>query len=152
MAKLTITGTLKSICPVLFPGIFVSGNFLQIIVKASVMEFILSKISCFQHILINTSVMKRLKYENYCLTGIVFQAFKQYSDYKSIIAKTFDGNKLKIKSACLTLVIMNKKHCFHLFLDQTRTLVLHARFLRAGLALRSKFVRACICGNVSNSV
>ena len=53
---------LKNIC---------SGNFLQIIIKASVAEFIFNKISCFRHILMNTFKRMRLKYETFSLRRIL---------------------------------------------------------------------------------
>ena len=35
----------------------------------------------------------------YSLRRVLFYIFKQYSDYKSLIAKTFTGNTLKMKDA-----------------------------------------------------
>ena len=35
----------------------------------------------------------------YSLRRVLFYTFKQYSDYKSLIAKTFTGNALKMKDA-----------------------------------------------------
>ena len=65
-------------------------------------DFIVSKIPCFQHILLSTFRRMRLKYEKYSLRSILFYALKKQSDYKSIIAKTFDGstgNTFKLKAA-----------------------------------------------------
>ena len=74
-------------------------NFLQMIIKASVVEFILNKTQWFQHILLDTIRRIRLKYEMYSLRRVLFYTFKQYSDYKSLIAKTFTENTLKMKDA-----------------------------------------------------
>ena len=41
----------------------------------------------------------RLKYENYPLRRILFQTFKQHSQRKSLIAKSFDEITIKIKAA-----------------------------------------------------
>ena len=46
------------------PGYY-SVNFLQTIFKASVVEFVFSKIPCFHHIIMNTFRRMHLKYENY---------------------------------------------------------------------------------------
>ena len=54
---------LKNIC---------SENFTQIIIKSSVAALILSKIPCFQHILMNTFRRMRLNYENCSLRSILF--------------------------------------------------------------------------------
>ena len=51
---------------------FCSANFLPIIITSSVVEFILSKIPCFPHILMDTFRRMRLKYENYSLRSISF--------------------------------------------------------------------------------
>ena len=104
--------TIKCICPVPFSR-FLFGNFLQIVIKASLAEFIFSKIPCFHHILLlNTLRLMWLNYENCSLRHILFynlaflsrrgqscllQTLKQHSDYKSLIAKTFDGNTLTMK-------------------------------------------------------
>ena len=69
------------------------------IIKASVVEFILSKTQWFQHILLDAIRRIRLKYEMYSLRRVLFYTFKQYSDYKSLIAKTFTENTLKMKDA-----------------------------------------------------
>ena len=53
------------------------------------------------------------------------------SDCKSLIAKTFHENTLKMKAASPIQVIQNKKQCLQLFLDRRRTLVLRTHFLRA---------------------
>ena len=47
---------------------------------------------------------------------------------KGLIAKFFDGKKLKMKVTIPVSVIKNKKQCFQLFLDWTRTLVLRFYF------------------------
>ena len=39
-----------------------------------------------------------LKYEKYFLQHILFWTLKQQSDYKSLIAKTFDGNTFEMKA------------------------------------------------------
>ena len=107
---------------------FCSANFLPIIITSSVVEFILSKIPCFPHILMDTFRRMRLKYENYSLRSISFQRFKQHSDYISLIAKTFDRDTSKIKVTRLIQGIKNKKLMFLAFLDRARTLILQARF------------------------
>ena len=43
----------------------------------------------------------KYNYENYSLRETLFKTFKQHSDYKSVIAKTSDGNKLSMKSQSL---------------------------------------------------
>ena len=48
-------------------------NILKIVIKASTMDFIFSKIPYFQHILLNTFRRMSLKYKNYCLRRILFQ-------------------------------------------------------------------------------
>ena len=57
-------GGLKKIC---------SENFLQIYIKTSMAKFILSKVPCFRHILLNIFRRRGLKYENYPLRDILFQ-------------------------------------------------------------------------------
>ena len=55
-------------------------------------------------------------------------------NYKSLIAKSFDGNILKIKFINPNQVMKNKKLRFQVFLDWTRNVkkwVLHACFLHA---------------------
>ena len=49
-----------------------SKNFLQITIKVSVAEFIFSKISCIQHILLNSFRLMRLIYENRSFRRILF--------------------------------------------------------------------------------
>ena len=73
---------------------------MQIIIKVSVAEFIFSKISCFQHIFLNTS--KRI-----------------HSNYET----------LKMKAVRAIKVIKNKKPCFQLCLDHMCTLILSTQFL-----------------------
>ena len=62
-------------------------------------DFVFSKIPCFQHILLSTFRRMRLKYENYYLRRTLFYILKQQSNCKCLIAKTFDGNTFKMKSA-----------------------------------------------------
>ena len=67
---------------------FLFESFLEIIIKASVADFIFSKIPCFQHILLNKYRRMRLKCEKYYLRRILFRHHKkQHLDYKSLIAK-----------------------------------------------------------------
>ena len=47
-------------------------------------------------------------------------------NYKSFIAKAFNGNTSKMKATNPVQVIKNKEYCFQLFSDQARTFVLHA--------------------------
>ena len=54
-------------------------NFLQLIIKASVVEFIFVKIPCFLHILLNTFRQILKKYESYSLKGILLLTFTQHS-------------------------------------------------------------------------
>ena len=86
-------------------SIFLWTSFWRI--RAWSMKIILWKVSYFRHL------------------------FKQNSDCKSLIAKTFHGNTLKMKAASPIQVIQNKKQCLQLFLDRRRTLVLRTRFSRA---------------------
>ena len=66
-----------------------------IIIKASLAEFILSKVPCFQHIL-----QMPLKYDTYSLKGILFKTFKNTQvaawNLEDLVTKTFEGNILKI--------------------------------------------------------
>ena len=78
---------------------FCSEKFLQIIIKASVEDFIFSKIPCFQHILLNAFRRMRLKYEKSSFRRALFQTLKQHSDLKSLIVKAFDGNTFRVKAA-----------------------------------------------------
>ena len=66
----------------------------------------------------------RLNYENCSFKSILFQALKQYSDYKSLIAKTFNGNTLLMKTVNAIQVIRSKKQYSQVSLDLTCTLVL----------------------------
>ena len=68
--KLSNKTIVKSIYLLLFLRNFVRKKFLQNIIKASVADFIFSKIPCFQHILLNTW-RKCLKYENFSLRRIL---------------------------------------------------------------------------------
>ena len=72
-------------CGAALKNIF-SENFLQIIINASLTEFIFSKIPYIQHILMNTFRRMRLNYGNFSLRRILFYTLKQHSDYKSLIA------------------------------------------------------------------
>ena len=63
---------LPKVSPVSLSRIFVRKFFLEIIIKVSVTEFVLSKIPLFQHILMNTFRRIRLKYETYFLRRILF--------------------------------------------------------------------------------
>ena len=90
-------------------------------IEASLAEFIFSNNPCFQHILLNTFRRMHLNYQNCFLRCILFQALKYYSDYKSLIAKTFDGNTLKMKAVSAIQVKNNKMHCFLFYLDWTCT-------------------------------
>ena len=60
-------------------------------------DFIFSKIPCFQHILLDSFRQMRVKYENYSLRHILLSTLKQHSDDKSLIAKTLDGSRVKYK-------------------------------------------------------
>ena len=46
----------------------------------------------------NTLRPMYLKYENYYLRGILLLTLKQQLDHKSLIARAFDGNALKMKT------------------------------------------------------
>ena len=76
-----------------------SERFLQIIIKTSVVDRIFSNIPSFQHIVLDNFTQMRLKYENYSLKRILFQALKQNFVDKSLIEKTFDGSSAKMKAA-----------------------------------------------------
>ena len=124
--------------------------------KASGAEFIFSKIPSFQHILLNPIRRMSLNYENCSLMSILFQTLKQYADYKSLFAKTFDENTLKMNAISAIQVIKNKKQCFQFFLHITSALVLSAHILacpigraskiarRKSRAFRKKFVHPCL--------
>ena len=64
---------------------------------------------CFQHNLLNTFRRMRLKYEHYSLGHILFWTLKQQSDYKSLIAKNYDGNTFKTKATSPFKITENKK-------------------------------------------
>ena len=76
-----------------------------------------------------------LKYENYYLRDILFQTLKQYSSsclgLSKARCKDPQSNYTKMKSGSPIKVVKNKRKCFQLFLNPTRTLVLRAYFLRA---------------------
>ena len=63
------------------------------------------------------------------------------SNYKNLIAKTFDANIKKNEGQSPIKLIGNKKKYLRFFLDRTRTLVLRAGFLcersRAQVKLRT---------------
>ena len=99
-------------------------------------DFIFSKISYFQHIFLNK--FRRSKYENYSLRRISFQILKQQSDYKSLIAKVFDGKSFETKAVSSCQSKKNKKQCFQLYLDQMYTLVLTIHFLCARTSVKVK--------------
>ena len=125
---------------------FCSEKFLQIVIKTFVVDFIFSKILCFQHIFLSSLRLMHLKYENYSLRRMLFQTSKQHSVDKSLITKAFDGSRAKMKAASPVQVIKNKKKCFQFCLDWTNTLVLTTHFLRARLKSRvprKKFVYPC---------
>ena len=130
---------MKIFCPLLFLRTFVR----KIIIKTFVVEFIFSKILCFQHNLLVRFSQMRLKYEKYSLRRILFQTLNQYSVRKSLIAKPFDGSRAKMKAASPVQVIKNSKQCFQLCLDWSNTLVLTTHFLHPRSkvrALRKTFV------------
>ena len=83
---------------------------------------------CFQHILLDSFRQMRLKYENHSLRRILLQTLKQHSDDKSLIAKTFNGSRVKVKATSPVQVIKNKKKYFQLCLDWTNTLILTTHF------------------------
>ena len=56
--------------------------------------------------------------------------------HKNLIAKMFDGNPMKMKVTSLFQAIKNKKQCFQLVSDQTKSLVLRARFFVSDRALK----------------
>ena len=72
---------------------------MQVIIKVFVAEFILRKISQFQHIPLNIFWRMSVKYENYFLKCSLYKTSKQNSNYKSLIAKAIDGNTLNMKTA-----------------------------------------------------
>ena len=96
-------------CVVALKTIFLA-IFLPIIIKEFVANFIFIKMPCFQHIFLNTFRWMRLKYENYFLKRILFQTFKQHSRCKSLIAKTFDEIRIKMKTASPIQVTKKKKN------------------------------------------
>ena len=97
----------KASAPVWFLRIFVH----KINIDVSIVEFIFSKSPCFLHIFINNFRRIRLKYENLPLRDILFQIFKQHSDRKSFIPKTFNRNALKMKTSKSYLGKSNISSC-----------------------------------------
>ena len=86
-----------------------------------------------------------VKYENCFLRCNLFKTFKQHSNYKSLIAKTVDGNTLKMKASSPIQVIENKKQCFSNCFSSRRAIWFSASvFLRArhlpASKITSKFV------------
>ena len=59
-------------------------------------------------------------------------------NYKSFIAKAFDGNTLKMKTTNPIQVIKDKEESFQLFPDETCTLVLHASLFACLIGLEIK--------------
>ena len=104
LPKASVRCRFKSIC---------SENFQKIFIQTSVWEFIISKIPCFQHILLNTYGGMPMKHENYSLRLILSQTFKQHLDHKSPIFKNLernrDRNTLKMKAVSPMQVINNKQ-------------------------------------------
>ena len=68
-------------------------KYLQIIIKASVVEFIFCKTPFFQHIPMNTFRQMWLKHENHSLRGILFQTTKII-----IIITLFQVDEIKIQN------------------------------------------------------
>ena len=80
---------------------------------------------------LNTLRLMRLNYENCSLEENLILDVKQHSDYKSLIAKTFDGNTSKMKAGRVIQKIKSKNQCFQLCLDGACTLILSTHFLHA---------------------
>ena len=100
-----------------------SENFLETIIRISVVIFIFIEIPSSRHILLNTFRRMRLKYENHFWEASYFRHSNRYVaawKYKSFIARLFDGNTLKMKAASRIY-----------FPNQKWTLVSCTRFLRA---------------------
>ena len=62
-------------------------------------------------------------FKNCSFRSILFYTLKQHSDYRSLIAKTFDGNTIKMKALSDIQVIKSKKQCFKLCFDRMWALV-----------------------------
>ena len=124
---------LKNIC---------SEMFMQIIINESVAELISSKISYFQHILLNTFRRIGRKHKHCSLRHISCWTFKQNSHFKILIVKSFDEITIKIKVA--SPIKKNENECFYLFLDQTctLTLTLRARIFAYLIERASKIARS----------
>ena len=99
--KPTIKVTIKSICLVLLSRIFVQKIFCNFIIKASVADFLSSKIPCFQHILPKTFIFI------YLFTHLILDIQTTFR-LPSLIAKPFVGNTLKVKAGSPIQVIKNK--------------------------------------------
>ena len=124
---------IKSICPTRFSKNICSQKLLWIFIKTPLTELIFCKFPCFQHIFMNNFWRIRAWSMKIILWKLSYfrHLFKQNSDCKSLIAKTFHESTLKMKAASPIQVIQNKKQCLQLFLDRRRTLVLRTHFLRA---------------------
>ena len=124
-------GTTKIIYQLLFLRAFVQESICKQYFKIFVVDFIFSKIPCFQHIHLDRFRQIDLKYENYSLGHILFQTLTRHSDDKSFIAKTFGESRVKMKATSPVQEIKNKKKCFQLCLGWTNTSVLTTYLLRA---------------------
>ena len=79
------------ICSQALSRIFVRKIFCKLLSK-HLAEFTLIKVPFFQHILLDTIRRTNLKYENYFLRGVLFQAFKQYLGTSLKLQKTHGKN------------------------------------------------------------
>ena len=82
----------------LFFRIFCSEEFLQFIIKASVVNLIFNKSSCFQYILWNNFRQMHLKYEDYSLRRVFFLDNKTILRIQKPQGKNFHRNTVKIKA------------------------------------------------------
>ena len=73
---------------------FWSENFLEIIIKPCVADFIFSRTPCFRHILLNTFRRIRLKHEYYSLRHIL-KKIKTTFRLQSLIAENFIETHVK---------------------------------------------------------
>ena len=91
------------------------GN-LSIIVKASLSEFIFSKVRCFQYILLKIFRNMHLKLKSILWETCYSRNSNKFQvgawNCKSFAAKTFDNNTLKLKAGSPTKVIKNRNQCF----------------------------------------